>query len=574
MKPNDSNAIEKQLTNISQVRVSDFSLELTKRFDAYPENKRRPINKTLFKNEYFQLTYNKREQTMAISSRGDLVYSAIPYDTARNYIQRAAIQYLLNPEAVHQYLDAHKPNIETYLKLSIFQVTNQRVDENSFEVIQAYQAIRQNPLLEIQVLGRLLQHDETGPLSANLPGKFLFSENAKTGISAYLSEYLNFVVQLTKALPIMTDGRTIQFLENDMKDMQKNRLVETEMSNRLTIASDIQPALALLPQEVKEKLEKSLRPTEALAVASNKPILRSEVGEELAKVRKNYTAHSVDPKELEKYFEDVHSTKNKNHVNVVSDVQTNNGKLPFTNPYFNIFAGNISDSHATNHEIQGIYVLGSHDLVDVIPDNRNKEGEQWAIWRPFFETEWFQALLCYPDDAWYRLPIGDAYYYECVKTVLETRFPKMKILNNESMMHDGIRYIGLTIPVVLIQRKNEQQRFICHTLKNLLANDYDTPTVIVSHAPLFNELSLLSPKSKAYNKAYDCSEPEIVNLFKAYNIIGAIHGHHRIPASSGRYKMTEFAEKERFVVCSIYSKMNTGIELMGLINELNGQEKR
>lgn len=561
MELNDENAIENSIHKI----VSSYPLNITERFDLYPENKRRPINKTLFKNDFFQLTYNTRNQTMAISSRGDLVYSAIPYDTARNYIQRAAIQYLLHPEAVHQYLEAHKSNIETYLKLSIFQMTNHRVDENSFELIQAYQAISQNPLLEIQVLGRLLQHDETGPLSANLPGKFVFSENAKTGISAYLSEYLTFVIQLTKTLPIMTDGRTIQFLQND----EQKLLIETEMASRLTLASDIQPALDLLPQEVKQKIEESLINTTSVVVASTKPILRSEVGTELSEVRKNYTAHSINPKELEKYFEDIHSTDNTNQVNVVSDVQSNNGKLPFENGNFNIFAGNISDSHVTNNEIQGLYVLGNHDLVDVIPDNRNKEGEQWDIWRPFFKTEWFQTLLCYPDDAWYRLPIGDTNYYDCVKTVLEKRFPKMNILNNESIIHEGIRYVGLTIPVVFIKRKKEQQQFIFRTLKKILANDYDTPTVIVSHVPLFNELSLLSQNSKAYSREYDCSEPKIKKLFEKYNIIGAIHGHHRIPASSGRYKMVEFVGKELFVVCSIYSKMNTGIDLTALINEIN-----
>lgn len=563
MKSND--AIKKQLTNVSQDKVSDFSLKLKQRFDLYPENKRRPINKTIFKNEFFQLTYNTRNQTMTISSKGDLVYSAIPYDTARNYIQRAAIQYLLHPEAVHQYLEVHKPNIETYLKLSIFQMTNQRVNENSFAVIQAFEAIRQNPLLEIQVLGRLLQHDETGPLSANLPGKFLFSENMKTGISAYVSEYLNFVVQLTKVLPIVTDGRTIQFMENDE---QKQIVIETEMSSRLTIASDIQPALALLPQEVKQKIEKSLTYKEVLADTNIKPILRSIDGKELTEVRNKYTVHSVDPKKLEKFFKDVHATNNMNHINVVSDIQTTNGKLPFTNPYFNIFAGNISDSHAIDNEIQGLYVLGNHDLVDVIPDNRNKKGEQWDIWRPFFKTEWFQTLLCYPDDAWYMLPMGNASYYKCVKSVLEKRFTKMTILNNECLVHNGVRYIGLTVPVVLIQRKKEQQRFILKTLKKLLANDHDIPTVIVSHAPLFNELSLLSPKSKAYNKAYNCSDPNIEILFESYNIIGAIHGHHRIPASFGRCKITKFAGKELFVVCSIYSKMNTGIELTTLIDEL------
>ena len=116
------------------------------------------------------------------------------------------------------------------------------------------------------------------------------------------------------------------------------------------------------------------------------------------------------------------------------------------------------------------------------------------------------------------------------------------------------------------KRKKEQQKFILKSLKKLLNNDYNIPTIIVSHAPLFNELSMLSIKSKAYNKDYNLSEPKIEKLFKEYNIIGAIHGHHHIPASSGQSKIVKFASKELFVVCSIYSKMNTGFELMNLIN--------
>lgn len=49
---------------------------------------------------------------MAISSKGDLVYSAIPYDTARNYIQRAAIQYLLHPEEIRRYIELHQTTVE------------------------------------------------------------------------------------------------------------------------------------------------------------------------------------------------------------------------------------------------------------------------------------------------------------------------------------------------------------------------------------------------------------------------------------------------------------------------------
>lgn len=164
------------------------------------------------------------------------------------------------------------------------------------------------------------------------------------------------------------------------------------------------------------------------------------------------------------------------------------------------------------------------------------------------------------------LPVGDHEFYEVVKYELEQRFPRIEILHNSQIIHEGIRYIGITVPVVLVKRKREQQKFILKTLKKLLNNDHKIPTVIVSHASLFNELNMLSMKSNAYNNEYNCSEPKIEKLFKVYNIIGVIHGHHHIPASSGRSKVVKFAGKELFVVCSIYSKMNTGFELMDLIS--------
>ncbi|WP_430601863.1 hypothetical protein IGJ02_001977 [Enterococcus sp. DIV0724b] len=560
-KNKNSFSVGKQIPfSLSQSEIK-LPPALTARFDLYPENKRRPVNKTVFKNEYFQLTYNMKDNSLNISSQGDLVYSAIPYDTARNYIQRAAIQYLLYPEAARQYIESHKKNLETYLKLSIFQITNKRVNRNSPKVVQAYNAILEDPLLEIQILGRLLQHDETGALSANLAGKFLFSENVKTGISGYVSEYLHFAVQLTQTLPIMTDGKTIRLLESALQD-------DAIADNHLTFESDIEAALALLPQDVKQTIKNSIVIRKQIVPGNNKLLLRSEFGKELSEVRKNYVAHSVDPGELEQYFENVLPEENTNLINVVSDIHTTAGKLPFINNNFNILAGDLHDSHL-EEEIEGLCVIGNHDLVYVLPKSENKENEEWQKWRPFFKYEWFQELVLNPDDSWYKLPIGNHIYYECVKAELEKRFPKMNVLNNNSIIHKGIRYIGLTIPVALAKRKKKQQAFIFKSLKYLLNEEHSIPTVIVSHAPLFNELSMLSQNSRAYEKNYVCSEPKIMALFEQFNIIGAIHGHHHIPASSGRYKIVNFAGKELFVVCSIYSKMNTGFELTHLLEVEN-----
>lgn len=549
---------EQTLQNTDQTGLPPV---LAERIERYPENKRRPVNKTVFKNEYFQLTFNTRNHSMAISSKGDLVYSAIPYDTARNYIQRAAIQYLLHPEEIRRYIELHQTTVEKYLTLSIFQVTGNRVTESSFEVKQAYKAILQNPLLEIQVAGRLMQHDETGPLSANLAGKFLFSENVKTGISGYISEYLTFVVQVANSLPLMINGKEVQLLDTVEQDQLK-------IEQGLSIHSDIESGLSLLPQEVKQGVENALVSTEAVQLINTQPLLRSQYGEELSRTRENYVAHSVHPDEAEKYFKNVHSTENRNIINVVSDIHAKEGKLPFINRNFNVLVGDVSDSHVEDSEIEGLYVIGGHELVDVLPETTDRTDEEWDKWRLFFNYEWFKELVADPDEAWYLLPTGEHEFYEVVKSEIAKHFPKMQLLNNASVIHDGVRYIGLTIPVALVRRKEALQRFILASLEKILDKDVKVPTVIVSHAPLFNELSLLPETSDAYNKDYVCEEPKIEELFKRYNIIGAIHGHHHIPASSRRFKNVDFAGKRLFVVCSIYSKVNTGFELMSLLQDI------
>lgn len=526
---------------------------LVAQIESYPENTRRPVNKIVFKNPYFQLTYHTRNQSLSIGSRGNLVYSAIPYDTARNYIQRAAIQYLVNPEKARQYIELHRSDLEKYLVLSIFQTTHQQVSETSTEVQQAYQVIFDNPLFEIQILGRLLQHDETGPLSANLAGKFLFSENMKTGIMGYVGEFLKFVVELTQMLPVKVDGHTVQLLTAS----------ENTKVPALTFDSKIESSLATLPEPVKASLEETR--IKSNTIDHSQPLLRSEYGAELAYLRKNYHAHSVQPNELSDYFKNVHSTENRHLINVVSDIHASKAQLPFVNHHFNILAGDISDAQVIDQEIKGIYLIGGHELRDVLPKDP-LSAASWDKWRPFFNYNWFKELRAGSDEFWYSLPLGDHPFYTEVQEELQKRFSKMTVLHNSSLLYEGVRYIGLTLPVVLVNRKESQQRFILNTLEDLLAGDHKTPTVIVSHAPLFNELSLLSPQSTSYNKSYTCDEPKIEKLFETYNVIGAIHGHHHIPASSRRFKKVQFGGKQLFVVCSIYSKINTGFELMSLLD--------
>lgn len=689
------------------------------RFDIYPENNRRPVNKTVYKNKYFNLVYETSHNSLKIVNQGDIVYSAIPYDTGRRYIQMAAIQFILHPTEAEQYIRKHKPNIEKYLSLAIMQSTGEQLYSDSFQIQNAYDQIFKDTLFEIQIMGRMLQHDETGPMSANLAGKFIYSKNLKTGISEYLAEYLEFVIETTKSFPIITDGSKISLIEenyvekktkeiaklseinkdekirqtiiNELSSKRRNlvilkikqnygssswidpslhtvedvnnlkneikeleNIVVKKSNNSISISnlldidvtkiasnekalaiydkkikndidkekkhynemsitgnSDISKGLARMPKEIRNslykafnlnKIEESIKRIsvkeendnvlirshsyKTLKVNDDKsysvindtdgrsynsvhtkgPILKSERGKEIKDVKKNYVAHSIDPKKLEQYFENILPTDNINMINVVSDIHSQNKKLPLTNKDFNILVGDISDSQVKNSEIKGIYVIGNHELVDVLSDKLVLRDKKWDQFRTKI---YFQKLILDPNTSWPFLPLdmenGKNNFYNRISDSLAPRFPKMKILNNESYVYKGVRYIGITLPVVLTKRKKEVQEYIVQKLEPLLEEDSKIPTVIVSHAPLFNELSMLSPKSKAFNKEYTCDNQRIVEIFKEYNIIGVIHGHHHIPASSGRSKKVKFAGKEMFVLCSIYSHVNTGFELNSLL---------
>ena len=574
---------------------------LNELFELFPENRRRPVNKIIQRGNYFNLVFNLNEQKMVIQKKDEIVYSAIPYDTGRNYIQRAAILTLLDPDSTKEYLVMHKTNLMKYIKESLRQV---RKPDSLAE--EYYNEIFNQPLFMMQVLGRMLQHDETGPLSANLAGKFLYDVNLNTGITGYLVEFLKFAIETTRELPIATDGERVTLIEN----FKNNELINS-IYGHVYLSNYSNLNLNLLPEKTQNEISKELMTVDNYIVDPSAPMLRSEVGEALQNVRKNYIAHSINPQLLEPLFENVLPTHNDNLINVVSDIHSIDGHLPFQNENFNILAGDISDSVAKDENIKGLIVIGNHELSDIVTlknndlflqfqieiqqkilesstggylleeeikklfdSNKSKINEflddkQLNDFDDFRELLWFKLLLLSPDESWAYLPIGSSPFYEVIKNKLSNRFPNMAILNNEVLFYQGIRYVGLTVPVALVKRKLEAQQFMLDNLGKLLGKDFTTPTIIISHAPLFNELSMLSPKSKSYNPENKCSLNGFYNLFERYNIIGVIHGHHHIPTSKGREKYVEFAGKRIFVVCSIYSKLNTGLDLGNLIKNNN-----
>ena len=134
----------------------------------------------------------------------------------------------------------------------------------------------------MQVLGRLMQHDETGPLSANLAGKFLYSENIKTGISPYLAEYLKFVVEVTQTLPISTDGKNVQLLDSAYEQTSEKGYLDQPKSLALTSQSDLNVGLENLPATLKVEIE-NLKVSEPISQVMTKPLLKSNVGNQIGR---------------------------------------------------------------------------------------------------------------------------------------------------------------------------------------------------------------------------------------------------------------------------------------------------
>ncbi|WP_423363054.1 metallophosphoesterase [Mycoplasma sp. P36-A1] len=547
---------ELSLNNINNQDMTKSILE--EFFELIPQNKRRSVNKTFCQSQYFEIVYNKNNNEFIVKGKKDIIFSTIPYDTSRNYMQKAAINYIKNPDKTRQYLKKHEDNIRKYIAAALVQKTNKKVMPKSKDVTSYFNKIFKDPAFEIQILGRMMQHDDTGPLSANLPGKFLYEENKKTGISAYIMEYIKFIIPITNQLPIRTNGKKVKLLEKDLIN-HKTKYLNIVNNNQIIYLEQPQDDTVQLPTNVINILTPII--SKHNSVNHTQILLKSNLKEELSQVRKSYHAHSVDPSKLEKYFDNVLPTSNDNLINVISDIHNNGSELAIKNKNFNILVGDISENKIIDNDIKGIYVMGNHDIKDAVLNNSLKDEKKYLEFKKF---SWFNTFVLDPESYWYLLPVGDNHFYEVVKQDIETRFSKIKVLNNESFDYQGIRYIGLTIPIVLKERKKQLQDFIFNTLKRLLV-DQNIPTVIVSHAPLFNELSNLNPSAKAYKKENNCSDERILKLFEEYNIIGAIHGHHHIPASQGIVKKKTFVKKELFVVCSIYSNINTGFELSSLL---------
>ncbi|WP_288393749.1 metallophosphoesterase [uncultured Vagococcus sp.] len=491
-----------------------------------PKNKRRRRNKIIVENESFELIYDVKQQEIQVAKKDDLYFSIIPYDTSRKYIETAVLMFIEKPEFLDEYLKKHTDNLKTYVKLALFQVTGKRFEDNSLEVLNELSYLETDIYFKIQVVGRLLQHDETGPLSATLPYKFLYHFNLKTGIHGYIKEWLIFLGETVKQVPVTLEGS---------RPMLLGKINQEDYA--LVLAANMKGL--------------TLRKSELSTTQLN----------ELMTIRKDYKPQSKHPSEIAQYFDIVHPNKTDNLINVVSDIHSTMANIPLESPNFNIIAGDLVDglSEVTvqNQDLKGIAVIGNHDIVrcaKAIGDS--------------FSDELLEALTSTTDIDYSVIKVDDKKLYTTCKKYLESQFENLVFLNNESYEFQGVRYIGLSLPVSYVKERYLVQTILAKTLKKLLGKDKEMPTVIVSHAPLFNELNLLSKTSSSYVKEFTCVNQELETLFRDYHILGVIHGHHHIPASSGVLDFREFAGKEFFVLCSIYSSINMGFDLEPVLAQL------
>lgn len=499
---------------------------ITHYINQNPKNKRRTRHKIVLENDSFELRFDKVSDRLEIAKKADLYFSIIPYDTSRKYIETACFIFIESQDVIDEYLKKHEPTIIQYIKLALFDVHKIKYATDSPEIRYELEKIAEDVYFKIQVAGRLMQHDETGPLSAALPFKFLYDLNMKTGIHGYIDELIRFYLAEIQQLPLAINGNQVILLDNQQ-----------------SIQNPVNPSVTQL-------MSSNLGVTRKL---SQKQLTKDQ-NNQIKELRRTYKAHSRHPKELQSFFDDVseHSTTNK--INVVSDIHSISSQILLDSPNFNIIAGDLSDGDSgvlsTNKHLNGIAVIGNHDILNYVRESRE-----------VFPKKLQTALVETTDANYSVLHVEDQELYQRSKKHLEKRFSGLKFLNNESFEYQGVRYIGLTVPVCYVRQRKQTQQFLVTTLRTLLASDQEIPTVLISHAPLFNELSLLSPQSSSYNEKHACVNQELADLFNEYNILGVIHGHHHLPASSGVIDFREFNGKKIFVACSIYSNLNSGFDL-------------
>ncbi len=101
--------------------------------------------------------------------------------------------------------------------------------------------------MKIQVVGRLLQYDDTGPLSSELASKFIEEKNHYTCMPQYLFNLVNFIHKLTLDnsfdFRLENNKLQIEYNKNKKSTIINKHFYEFENQNIILMTSDEQKQL-------------------------------------------------------------------------------------------------------------------------------------------------------------------------------------------------------------------------------------------------------------------------------------------------------------------------------------------
>ncbi|WP_270229763.1 hypothetical protein [Lacticaseibacillus paracasei] len=152
-------------------------------------NRRRTKNFALITGEVLEVNVNVDTGRWALALPGqELIYSTIPYDMSKRYIAFLSILDVFENVAVGNFLKDNLKIYDVYLKKGLRQ-TPAKIEKQ-------HECLKQDARFRICVAGRILQHLDTGPLTASLREKMLYQAVINTGTLDFVDEVQAFVRNL------------------------------------------------------------------------------------------------------------------------------------------------------------------------------------------------------------------------------------------------------------------------------------------------------------------------------------------------------------------------------------------
>lgn len=184
-------------------------------------NKRRTKNFALVTGEVLEFDVNATDGKWKLTlPRQELIYSTIPYDMSKRYIAFLSILDVYETEVVENFLNANMQIYDVYLKTGLHQTKEQ--------IIKQHKLLDQDKCFKVCIAGRILQHLDTGPLTASLPDKMLYQFVIKSGTIDFVEEVQSFVrnvnVNSTIALASALDLTIDEYLTSPLTQTMKGYL--------------------------------------------------------------------------------------------------------------------------------------------------------------------------------------------------------------------------------------------------------------------------------------------------------------------------------------------------------------